>query len=435
VRSYPEVIKVYSTVETDEASVYIKMVDKTERDRTLKEVLADMRQKLKNIPGIRVSMLFNQGLTDEKGWEFRLQGYDLEQMQVYAEKAQRIMESIPGVVDVSSSYKPGKPEMKLVVKNREAADLGVSTAQIAQTIHTMFTGTVVSQFSEGEDRYDVRLRLGGTQRQDVSDLNNIYLPGSNGTAGNPIPLIALSQVTEPIYSTAPNTINRFDRYKEIVLSGNLDSISLGDFNKTFQERAQNEIKMPPEYRFYAGGDSERMGETFTSMIMALFIGIMFIFFILASQFESYIDPFSIMLALPMAVIGAVYGLLIMGSELNLVSMIGIVMLMGLVSKNAILLIDFTKQARARGVARNEALKLAASTRLRPIMMTSMAMIFSMLPLALGLGSGAEMRAPMAYATIGGLITSTLLTLVVVPVIYSLLDDFKNRMGNKKNIAS
>jgi len=434
-RSYPEVLKIYSTIETDEATIYLKMLDKNERDRTLKQVLADMRQRLKTIPGTRVSMLFNQGIRDEKGWEFRLQGYDLDQMQVYAEKAQRIMENIPGVVDVSSSYQPGKPEMKLEVKNQEAADLGVSTAQIAQTMYTLFTGTVVSQFSEGEDRYDVRLRLGGAQRRDISDLNNIYLPSSNNaTASNPLPLIGLNQVTEPVFSTAPSTINRSDRYKEIVLSGNLDGISLGDFNKVFLERVQNEINMPPGNRFYAGGDSERMDETFYSMSLALFIGIMFIFFILASQFESYIDPFSIMLALPMAVIGAIYALLIMGSELNLVSMIGIIMLMGLVSKNAILLIDFTKQARKNGMERNAALKQAALTRLRPIMMTSMAMIFSMLPLALGLGSGAEMRAPMAYATIGGLITSTLLTLVVVPVIYSLLDDLKNRMGSKQKIT-
>ncbi|MDD3365622.1 MAG: efflux RND transporter permease subunit, partial [Syntrophomonas sp.] len=174
-RSYPEVLKVYSTIETDQATIYVKMNDKNERDRTIKQILADMRQELKTIPGTRVSMLFNQGVTDEKGWQFRLQGYDLDQMQVYAEKAQRILEDIPGVVDVSSSFKPGKPEMKLVVKNQEAADLGVSTAQIAQTIHTLFTGTVVSQFSDGEDRYDVRLQLAGQQRQDVNDLNNIYL--------------------------------------------------------------------------------------------------------------------------------------------------------------------------------------------------------------------------------------------------------------------
>jgi HAE1 family hydrophobic/amphiphilic exporter-1 len=170
-----------------------------------------------------------------------------------------------------------------------------------------------------------------------------------------------------------------------------------------------------------------MGETFTSMFMAIITGVLFIFFILASQFESYIDPFSIMLSIPMAVVGAIFGLLVMRDDLSLMSMIGIIMLMGLVTKNAILLIDFTKQQRARGMERNEALQKAALTRLRPIVMTSLSMIFGMLPLALGLGTGAEGRAPMAHAIIGGLITSTLLTLVVVPVIYTLLDDLKNKV--------
>jgi HAE1 family hydrophobic/amphiphilic exporter-1 len=163
------------------------------------------------------------------------------------------------------------------------------------------------------------------------------------------------------------------------------------------------------------------------------MGILFIFFILAAQFESYIDPFSIMFSLPLAIVGAILGLFLMGSDLSLVSMIGIILLMGLVTKNAILLIDFTKQARSRGVERNQALREAAVTRLRPIMMTTTAMILGMVPVAMSLGAGAEWRAPMAHAAIGGLITSTLLTLVVVPVIYTLFDDLTNR--RKKQPAS
>jgi HAE1 family hydrophobic/amphiphilic exporter-1 len=420
--SFPEVIRVYSAIETDEASIYVKMVDKNKRDRTIKEILAEMRPEFNKIPGVRVSMLLNTGMGEEAEWEFRLQGYDLDNMQIYAEQAQRILKEIPGVVDVSSSFNPGKPEIKLEVKKQEAADLGISTAQIAQTVQTLFTGTVVSQYSEGEERYDVRLRLNEQQRKNTSDLNNIYLLSAYSSAP-----IALNHVTEAVFSTAPNAINRSDRYKEIVLSGNLDGISLGDFNSIFLERVENEIQLPDGYRFYAGAETEEMNNTFSSMLIALFTGIMFIFFILASQFESYIDPFSIMLALPMAVVGAIYGLMIMGSELNLISMIGIIMLMGLVCKNAILLIDFTKQARQKGIPTNDALKQAALTRLRPIMMTSLAMIFGMIPSALGMGIGSEMRAPMAHAVIGGLITSTLLTLVVVPVIYSLLDDLKSKI--------
>lgn len=428
IRGYPEVVKIDSTTETEKITVFVKTVDKRDRERTISEIAADMRQRLKSVPGVRVSVNVQAGLNTEKTVQFRLLGDDLNELQTYAEAAQRIMESIPGAVDVGSSYKPGKPEGQIRIKHDLASDLGISTGQVADTLRTLFNGVVVSQFEEGEDRFDVRVRLADEQRKSLDDLSNIYLRSRNDPAGGgPRPMVALSQVTEKSFSTAPSEIRRFDRTKEIMLSANLDGISLGEFNKLFQELVDRELKLPPGYRIYAGGDSEFMGETFTSMFMAIITGVLFIFFILASQFESYIDPFSIMLSIPMAVVGAIFGLLVMRDDLSLMSMIGIIMLMGLVTKNAILLIDFTKQQRARGMERNEALQKAALTRLRPIVMTSLSMIFGMLPLALGLGTGAEGRAPMAHAIIGGLITSTLLTLVVVPVIYTLLDDLKNKV--------
>ena len=337
-----------------------------------------------------------------------------------------------GTVDLASSSKPGKPELSLAIKHQEAADLGISTAQIAQTMNILFTGSVVGRFNEGEDSFDVRVRLPEEQRHDFKDLNNIFLTSAYevGSTGYQ-PQIALSQVTEPVFSSTPGVINRSDRAREIVLSGNVDGISLGELNERFFDRVEKEIQLPQGYRIYAGGDSERMADTFDSMRLALIMGILFIFLILAAQFESYLEPLAIMLALPMAAIGAILGLLVAGQNLNLVSMIGIIMLMGLVTKNAILLIDFTKKARASGLSREEALRQAARIRLRPILMTSTAMICGMIPLALALGLGSEQRAPMADAAIGGLITSTLLTLVVVPVIYSLLDDLRNKFGRSK----
>lgn len=423
-QEYPEVTKVYSTVKAERCNIFVKLVGKHDRDKSLDELSKDMRKKLNSIPGVKVIINQQAGLNDGAAVQFRLLGDDLNQLQIYGEQAQKIMESIPGTVDVSSSYKPGKPEGQIIVKQDVAADLGVSTAAVADTLRTLFNGVVVSQYEDGKDRFDVRVRLNEDHRENLSDLNNIYLSGMHGDNGGN-PMIPLSQVTETIFSTSPSQINRFDRTKEIVISANLDeTMSLGEFNKAFKERAAKEMKMPQGYRFFEGGDSERMGETFTSMVLALITGVLFIFFILAAQFESYIDPFSIMLSLPMAIVGAILGLLVMDSDLSLMSMIGIIMLMGLVTKNAILLIDFTKQERAKGVERNEALRKAALTRLRPIIMTSTAMILGMMPLALALGPGAEGRAPMAHAIIGGLITSTLLTLVVVPVIYTILDDFK-----------
>lgn len=426
-QSYPEVTKVYSTVTAEQTNIFVKLVDKHERDKTIDELAMDMRHKLNTIPGVKVTINQQAGMSDGAAVQFRLLGDDLDQLQVYAEQAQKIMESIPGAVDVSSSFKPGKPEAQIQIKQDVAADLGVSTATVADTLRTLFNGVVVGQYEDGEDRFDVRVRLDESHRTNLADLSNIYLPSTHGPA-----MIPLSQVTETVFSTSPSQINRFDRTKEIVLSCNTDgSISLGEFNSAFQERVAKEMKLPPGYGFFEGGDSERMGETFVAMVLALITAVLFIFFILAAQFESYIDPFSIMLSLPMAIIGAVLGLLIVGSDLSIMSMIGIIMLMGLVTKNAILLIDFTKQERAKGVERNEALRRAALTRLRPIIMTSTAMILGMMPLALALGPGAEGRAPMAHAIIGGLITSTLLTLVVVPVIYTLLDDFKARSHKLK----
>ncbi len=428
IREYPEVVKTYSTINTDKVNIYVKLVNKKERERSVYQIAADLRKKLREVPGIRTAIVMQAGLNVEKTVVFRMLGDDMNQLQKYAEHAQSIMESIPGAVDVGSSYIPGKPEGKIQIKQEAAADLGVSTAQVGDTLRTLFNGVVVSQFNDGEDRIDVRVRLDEGQRKGLEDLSNIYLTSSiDPVGGGPHAKIALSQVTEQSYATSPGKIRRFDRTKEIELSCNLDGISLGEFNKTFTERVKKEMPLPPGYSLTASGESERMGDTFTSMGMAIITGVLFIFFILASQFESYIDPFAIMFSLPMAIVGAIFGLLVVGSDLSLMSMIGIIMLMGLVTKNAILLIDFTKQRRAQGMERTEAIVSAGLTRLRPIIMTSTAMIFGMLPLALALGSGAESRAPMAHAIIGGLITSTLLTLVVVPVMYTFLDDLKNKV--------
>lgn len=426
IRQHPEVLSTYVSTSAENARIFVQLTGKSQRDASLEEIAAQMRQQLRTQPGFSAGMLFNTAIAETYAWEYRIQGDDMELMAQYAEKAQAILESIPGVVDVTSSYREGNPETKLEVDQERAGDLGISTSYIGDTLYTLLTGKVVSRFKEGGEDIDVRLQLDEEQRRSLSDLSRVYLPTPNGN-------IALSQVTEQVFSTAPRSINRFDRSREIALAGNLQGISMGDFNKAFAQGLEQELKLPPGYRIYAGGDAERMAETFDSLGLALVMGILFIFFILAAQFESYIDPFSIMFSLPLAIVGAILGLFLMGSDLSLVSMIGIILLMGLVTKNAILLIDFTKQARSRGVERNQALREAAVTRLRPIMMTTTAMILGMVPVAMSLGAGAEWRAPMAHAAIGGLITSTLLTLVVVPVIYTLFDDLTNR--RKKQPAS
>lgn len=422
-KTLPEVTIVYSTANVDTIQMFVKLTDKQERERGIVPIMAEARAKLNVIPGVKVSILQKAGLKEEKPVAIVIRGESLDVLDGIAEKAQRLMEGTKGAVDVVSTYKPGKPDLQIDVKRDRAADLGVSTGHIADTLRTMFNGLTVSQFKDGDDRYDVTVRLKEDNRRAVDDLTGIFLAGKYKDKNDKAVMVPLSQVTETIYATSPSQINRYDRQREIRLTANLEGTSLGEFNKAFFAQLK-QVEFPPGYTAGAIGESEHMGETFTSMGMALFLAVAFIFFVLAAQFESYIDPFAIMLSLPLAIIGAILGLLVMRSDLSIVSMIGIIMLMGLVTKNAILVVDFAKQRQNEGVERDTALVEAAVIRMRPIMMTTAAMIFGMLPLAVGIGPGAEARAPMAHAIIGGLITSTILTLVVVPVVYSLIDDFK-----------
>ncbi|KUO78260.1 MAG: acriflavin resistance protein [Desulfosporosinus sp. BRH_c37] len=441
IRTYPEVVETYSTIKKDDLNVYVQLQNKTERKRSSSQIVSDLRPKLNALPGIQVALNLKGFMEMGKDVQYSIQGDDLDVLQKYAVKAQKILETMPGVTDVNSSYKPGKPEVNIKIRSAEAADLGVSTGLVANTLHTLYSGTVISQYREGDHNYDVRLILDPTQRQALTGLDKIYIPGANKTPTGDTAMISLDQVTDKVFAPAPSLINRAERKREIQLSANLANLSLGKFEEKFNPVIQ-ELGLPPGYKFVAGGQSSFMGESFTSMGIALMMGVLFIFFILAAQFESYIDPFSIMFSLPLAIIGAIMALFLTNDDFGMMSNIGIIMLMGLVTKNAILLVDFAKQQRAKGVERNEALVIAGRTRLRPIVMTSVAMIFGMMPLALGLGQGAEARAPMAHAIIGGVITSTLLSLVVVPLMYSFLDDLRKkfrpnapiRVSGKKDLA-
>jgi HAE1 family hydrophobic/amphiphilic exporter-1 len=235
-------------------------------------------------------------------------------------------------------------------------------------------------------------------------------------------LVPLGNLVRYERRTTPSEIDRQDLAREVVISANLDKVALGTAVQMVK-KASADLTMAPGYRIILGGETEAMEESFGYMAEALVLAILFVYLILAAQFESFIDPLAIMLSLPLSLVGMAGMLLLTRDTVNMMSLIGLILLMGLVTKNAILLVDYTKVLRSRGMERREAIITAGRTRLRPIMMTTLAMIFGMLPLALALGAGSEMRAPMARAVIGGLITSTFLTLLVVPVVYSLLDDF------------
>ena len=270
----------------------------------------------------------------------------------------------------------------------------------------------------------MRVRLRADQRRYAEDLLALRVPTDKDDDRGDKILVPLSEVARALPATGPSTIRRKDLQREVRISAMNSGRSLGEVVGRHRARRRRRSSCPPGYDILPGGDTEELKTMFSNMLQTLVLAIIFIYLILASQFGSFLHPFAIMLSLPLSLVGVAVALLATGDTLNIMSMIGLIMLMGLVTKNAILLVDFTNQARAAGTPRDQALIKAGSTRLRPIVMTTLAMIFGMLPLAFAIGAGAEMRAPMARAVIGGLITSTLLTLVVVPVVYTYLDGLR-----------
>ncbi len=428
IREFPEVRYTLSTVNTGNApgkmyaNVYIRLVDRKARQVSVDDMSTVLRQRLKRVPGITVTHV---GLLDPVGGLkqilFSIQGPDTAELERLTQLAMDKVRTIPGLVDLDSSVKPNKPTLDIQVKRDAASDLGLSVAQIGSALRTLVAGQTVGNWrAPDEQTYDVNVRLAPEARNSPLDMN--LLPFTVGTNADGSPrIVRLNQVAQIRESTGPNQINRRDLTREVAISANVADRSAGEVSADIKT-AMDGIALPPGYGYKFSGSTKDMAEAFGYAISALVLAIVFIYMILASQFKSFLQPLALMTALPLTLIGVVLALMMFNSTLSMFSIIGIVMLMGLVTKNAILLVDFAIRSRAEGMSRNEALLLAAKVRLRPILMTTLAMIFGMVPLAFALTEGSEMRAPMGQAVIGGVITSSLLTLVVVPVVYCYMDD-------------
>ncbi|MBL8340679.1 MAG: efflux RND transporter permease subunit [Rubrivivax sp.] len=435
-RTLPEVRHTVTTINSGFAqgkiygNVYVRLVDRKERQRSVAALTPALRDALARVPGITVT---NIGVTDlggNKSIAFSLQGDDLGELERLARQVMGKLQRIPGLVDLDSTLKPDKPTLTVDIKRDAAADLGLNVNAVANTLRPLVAGVSVGSWraSDGQN-YDVRLRLPPEQRDAVGDLAQLPLVivGADGNART----IRLSQVATLRLSTGPNQINRRDLNREITIDANALGRSPGEVSDDIR-KALAEVAFPPGYRHVFGGSTKNMQESFNYAVGALALAVVFIYMILASQFKSFLQPLALMSSLPLTLIGVVLALLAFRSTLNMFSVIGIVMLMGLVTKNAILLVDFAIRSREGalrpdgtrepGMERTAALLHAARVRLRPILMTTLAMVFGMVPLAFALSEGSEQRAPMGQAVIGGVVTSSLLTLVVVPVIYCWLDD-------------
>jgi HAE1 family hydrophobic/amphiphilic exporter-1 len=409
----------------NEGSLYIKMTDKDQRKIGQLEAMTWVRAQVAAIPGSKTSVEIVPRVSGGGNrWadvQLELRGTDLDRLESVATGLIGRMKEAGGYVDLDTTYEKGKPEVSVSVKRDRAADLGVEPRAVAATVRALIGGEDVSKFKSEGDRYDVSVRLLEEYRARPEDIERLMVRNKRGE------LISLRNVAEVKEGLGPVQINRYNRSRQVTVLANLDRSKkvLGEAVQEITRFAQ-EAGLPAGYSFGFAGQADTMKESFGYLIFALFLAVIVVYMVLASQFESFIHPFTIMLSLPLSIIGALGALVLTGMTLSIFTMIGIIMLMGLVTKNGILLVDFTNTLRERDkMERNAAVLKAGPIRLRPILMTTFAMIFGMLPIALGTGAGAESRAPMAVAVIGGLTTSTLLTLVVVPVVYTLLDDLSH----------
>jgi HAE1 family hydrophobic/amphiphilic exporter-1 len=417
---YPEILLRDTNVGTEDGKNYgrinLKLSERKDRKRSQKDLEKLIRAKLSTIAGIELSVGFNKPIF------ISILGPDSGKLTEIAQNVMKQMAQIKGISDLENSERGANPTIAVRVNEEAASDLGLTTAQIGKALRPLIAGDQIShwQAADGQD-YDVLVRLPKDQRRVASDLGNLYMTTGKMKADGAPQVVALRQVADFVPTFTSQQVKRLNLQRRISLYAGAEGRPPGDVGSDVQALLKKlEPDLPPGYRFQVGGATEDMNDSFNAALAAIGMAVIFIYLILASQFGSFMQPFAIMASLPLSLIGVFLALLLTGTTLNLFSIIGFIMLMGLVTKNAILLVDFTNQGLREGKPLHAAILEAGQVRLRPILMTTLAMIFGMLPMAIGMGDGGETQAPMGRAIIGGVITSTLLTLVVVPVLYTFV---------------
>lgn len=407
----------------NQGSLDIRLKPSSERQRSMQEIMDELRGRFGNVEGLKVTVVSNQGggRGDSRPVQIGLRGNNIKELRQYALDLAEMVRNTPGATDVDISDSEEEPEIIIRLDHAKASELGLDATYVGEEVEMAFMGKSTSNsYTIGDNDYDVILQMDRSRRTDINDVMNLRISSSTGD------FVRLGDIASVTYSSGPTRIEREDKQRQIVVYANTVGISPGDLINKITDEYIPSMNMPPGYNYKKIGQADNMARSFAEITKAVILAIVVVYMVLAAQFESFSQPLIIMTSLPFAVIGAVLGLLVAGQTANMMSMIGFTMLLGLVTKNAILLLDYANQAREHGLPLREAVLEACSLRLRPIFMTTLSTLLGMLPIAMGIGEGAELRQSMGVVLIGGLTTSTLLTLVVVPLIYLLFEDWKEK---------
>jgi len=424
-KALPGVELIFANVNAGNANFYVGLKPLEERSLSQQNIMRRARAALAKYKAARTRI---NGGTDISGastgggysgnrLQALIQGPDLEQLQLYTTELLAKVKDIPGVADVDSNFDFTKPELRVNVDRARSADLGVPIDSLATNLRTLIGGEEVSKFKDGDDQYSVVLRLDEQFRNNPTLMGNLLVPSTTQRA------LRVSDVAQLSMGSAPASIDRYNRQRQITVNASLDGAVLGTVLDATRQKV-DEMHLKPGYEVVFGGNARTLNEASNDFVIAIFLAVTFIYMVLASQFNSFIYPFSIMSSLPLSVPAGLLALMAFGMTLNVYSAIGMLMLFGIVKKNSILQVDYTNTLRAQGMERHEAIVAANHVRLRPILMTTLSIIAGMLPIAFGRGAGAGSRASMAVTILGGQLLCLLLTLLVTPVVYSYFDDLR-----------
>jgi HAE1 family hydrophobic/amphiphilic exporter-1 len=390
-----------------------------QRTRSQAQIENDLRKRLDQLPGVSYQFIQPGTFTTDRAIDVKIFGNDIEQSKRIAQRLKRKMEKIHGLVDVDINMKRGGKELRIIPDRQRLNDLKLSTLQVADIVSTAIQGKVAARYHDKGDEYDIMVRLDKTYRNSKETLKHLLIPTASGK------MIQLQQVAKVVETEAPTTIYRENQERYVSVGCDLSGTDLSTAVRKIKKIIRDE-HIPSEFQVVVGGTAEDQQESFMYLTIAFFAAILLVYMIMASQFESLVDPFIIMFTVPLSVIGVFLALFITGTTLSVMALVGIVMLVGIVVNNGIVMVDYINQLRQKGKGLYEAVEEGGRVRLRPVLMTASTTILGMVPLAFEWGSGSENWAPLARAVIGGLTTSTLLTLLIVPIMYVIFEQIGTR---------